>query len=198
MMKLVQHHSYFLSILIVFLSVNNAIATEKVVVVPLSSNKIGPSVKRTISVPANALMYSTLNEPTITPDAHGLRWQASISNAPSLTIKAPSDYAGGDVVFYIFFETTTSTAGKVDFFLRPTSLGSGDGIVDPGSINSTAPVDVSGKIAFGTVYQQSFLIPEDRLSGGWWTTSMQRHGAGETYTDDVIVRGIAFEYQAVQ
>ena len=129
----------------------------------------------------------------------GLLWEATHAGGASVTIKAPTDYAGGDVSFYIFFKTKTATAGKVDFFLRPTSNNSGDGTLDPGSLNnSDGPVDVSGKIGFGTVYQQSFVIPESRLSEAWWNTTIQREGTGATYPDDVVVRGIAFEYQAVQ
>lgn len=198
MRKPIQHHLYFLSVLIFFVSVSNAMAVDKVVVIPLSSSKMGPSVKRTISIPAHALMFTAADATVITADEVGLLWKADFRDATSLTIKAPNDYTGGNVDFYIFFKTTTATPGKVDFFLRPTSLNSGDGIVDPSSLNSTEPVDVSGVILFGTVYQQSFVIPEGRMTGDWWTTSIQRQGTGATYPDDVVVLGVAFEYQAVQ
>ncbi len=186
---------YILLLTILVFSLSNAMAADKVVVIPLNAKTAIPSIKRTVSISANALSHNTA---TITPESDGLLWKATYSGGASVTIKAPADYAGGDVNFYIFFKTKSATEGKVAFFLRPTSNSSGDGTVDPGSLNSDEPVDVSGKIGFGTVYQQSFVIPEDKISGDWWFTGIQREGQGATYPDDVLVRGVAFEYQAVQ
>lgn len=154
------------------------------------------ALTRTISIPAFALTFNAVGSP-VTADGAGLRWAFNFSGGANLTTKAPADYAGGDVVFYIFFQTTTATSGVVDFFIRPTSYNSGDSTLDPGSVSCTS-VEVAGASGFGTVYEQSCNIVASRLSEGWWTTSMQRQGSSATYVDDVIVRGVAFEYPAIQ
>jgi len=151
---------------------------------------------RTLSFPAAALSHIT-NDPAIegiiTNFSSGLLWQANFRKGASLTLRKPIDYAGGDVTFRIFFQTTTPTAGKVQFFIRPRSLNSGDGLFDVASISAT-PVNVVGSSGFGTMYEQPIVIPGSSLTKGWWYTVIQRQGSDETYKDNVIVFGVAFEY----
>lgn len=152
-------------------------------------------ITRTISISAAAMSFDS-GDPLVS-HGRGLLWSAVISGGTQLVVKTPADYAGGDVSFSIFFQTTTATAGVVNFFLRPHGYVSGEGQVGPGS-NLCTPVTVSGTSGFGNVYEQRCTIAENRLIGDWWHTTMQRGGTGATYEDDVIVWGVAFEYQAVQ
>jgi hypothetical protein len=150
---------------------------------------------RTMSFPASALSFDS-SDP-ITVDSSGLLWSFTYSGGATLTIRSPADYAGEDVTFHIFFQTTTSTAGVVNFFIRPTSFDSGEGQIDPGSVSGPS-VAVSGSSGFGTLYEQRFNISASRLRKDWWVTTIQREGTGATYSDDVIVFGVAYEYLAAQ
>jgi len=187
----------FLSIL--FFSVSIASAQNKVVVVPLFDDSVntGP-ITRVLSIPPGAM---SVNNPSavITKMGLGLQWKYNYTEGAHITIKAPDNYAGGDVKFSIFFATTTATDGIVTFFLRPTSFDPGGYLYDPGSFGG-ASVPVSGKTGFGNVYQQTFVIPASLMAKSWWDTGIQRVGQApsETYSDDVIVLGAAFEYQATK
>lgn len=178
-----------------FSAVKSAVDDNDTRITAVESTVNNLQLTRTISIPAFALAFGSSGP--ITADFKGLRWSFTFSGGTYLTIKAPADYAGGDVTFNIFFQTTTSTAGIVNFFIRPTSFDSGEGEVDPGSVSCT-PVSVSGTSGFGILYEQSCSISESRLTKDWWNTTMQRQGTGATYADDVIVLGVAFEYPAVQ
>ena len=160
----------------------------------VSCSAVTTTVTRVISLPANALAINPAST-IISLQPGGLRWRATFTDGATLAIKAPSDYAGGPVKFSILFQTTTAASGVVVFFLRPTSLNSGDGSFGEGSVVATG-VSVAGTLGFGTVYQQDATISENRLSKGWWQTVIQRGGAGETYSDDVVVWAVALEYQA--
>ncbi len=149
------------------------------------------ALTRIISIPAAALSFDASDPITVV--GNGLSWTFTFVGGTTLAVRSPTDYAGGDVVFRILFQTTTATAGVVNFFLRPTSYNSGEVAFDPGSVSCTA-VSVSGS-AF---YEQVCTIPLSRLTKDWWFTSMQREGAGATYSDAVVVLGVVFEYPAVQ
>jgi hypothetical protein len=158
----------------------------------VSPAEVNSYVNRTISIPAHALGKSP-SSTVITEEALGLRWQQDYSSPAFIVIRKPSNYSGGDVELSIFFETTTSTAGVVAFFIRARSANHGDGFFDAGSINSTG-IDVSGQAGFGTLYEQNFTIPESDLLNDWWIISIQRQGTGSTYSDDVIVASVALTY----
>jgi hypothetical protein len=150
-------------------------------------------IVRTISIPARAMAYSGLTP--ISTDGSGLLWSFTYSGGASLTIKAPADYAGGNVTFHIFFRPTTATAGIVNFFIRPVSYDSGESIFDPGSVNGDS-VTVSGSAL--NIYEQVFTISAARMTKDWWHTGIQRQGTDATYSDDVVVYGVAYEYTAIQ
>ncbi|HYW94386.1 MAG TPA: hypothetical protein VE870_02235 [Bacteroidales bacterium] len=145
-----------------------------------------------LSFPAFSLSKSA-SSTTFTEDARGLSWEATYAGGATLVIRKPENYNGGDVTFSLFFMTTTSTAGKVTFFIRPTSYNPGDGIFDPGSVPGTG-VDVSGTTGFGSVYQQDITIPANRLSKDWWLITIQRGGTGETYSDPVVLHSVSLAY----
>ena len=159
------------------------------VVLPGSSSSI-----RTISFPAKALNHSSSSS-IILNDGAGLKWTNSFSASALISIRRPADYSGGTVKFYIFFRTTSSTAGTVIFFIRPRSYNSTDGYGDAANL-STNEVNVSGTEGFGTLYEQSYNIPATRLTNDWWQIGIQRDSNSNTYTDDVIVHSVALEYTA--
>lgn len=152
-----------------------------------------PETNNILSVPAFALAFSP-GSSNISEDSNGLLWKQSYSGGTNFTLKKPADYSGGDVEFSLFFTTTTSTTGVVDFFIRPTSVNHGEGRVDPGSISSTGGVEVSGEIGFGTVYEQKITIPAQRLTKDWWRVTIQREGTSSTYSDDVVLISVALTY----
>jgi len=152
-----------------------------------------PETNNIISVPAFALAFSPSSS-NISEDPNGLLWKQSFSGGANFALKKPANYSGGDVEFSLFFTTTTSASGIVDFFIRPTSMNHGEGRVDPGSISSTGGVVVSGSLGFGTMYEQKITIPAERLSKDWWRVTIQREGSSSTYSDDVVLMSVAFTY----
>lgn len=146
----------------------------------------------TISIPAYAISIpKTLT--IIKLEDSGLRWQQNYEATARFNIKKPANYNGGDVEFTIFFKTTTATDGVVDFFIRPGSFNSSDGLTDNSSAFSGG-VKVSGTKGFGTLYEQKYIIPASKLDKDWWEIKIQRQGTLSTYTDDVILMSVALNY----
>jgi len=174
---------------------NRSINTNKIVDDAVTPEKIADLV-RTISVLANSL-HRDPNNSVITEDFQGLRWQASAASAATYTLSKPADYAGGDVTMRLFFQTTTDTAGTVQFFVRADSFSAGEGWFDITGILGPL-INVAGTLGFGTLYEEAMVIPAARLDGDWWTGRIQRNQGTPTYPDDVIVRAISFEYLAIQ
>ncbi len=130
----------------------------------------------------------------ISAEGGGLTWTNSFSRSASLCIRKPSNYNGGEVSFKIFYRTTSATKGTMQFFIRPRSFNSGDGLADAPSI--LAPLQsVIGQQSFGTLYEQEIKIPKDRLTKDWWFISIQRNSSHDSpYPDDVVVYGVALEF----
>ncbi len=194
-------HSYYIKIEV---DPNNgtdftSMGTSQLLSVPyaLYSASVSPTdvsnhVNRTLSFPAHSLSI----EPTqtiITENSLGLAWQQDFHHGAYLMIRKPSNYTGGDVEFSILFQTLTETAGVVDFFIRPRSVNHGEGYFDASSVNSTG-ISVSGKVGFGTMYEQIFTIPENSFTNDWWILTIQRQGSESTYPDGVIVTSVALTY----
>ncbi len=146
----------------------------------------------TISIPAYALAFDP-SSTTVTRGIDGLQCKQDLTSGGRFAIKKPSNYAGNDVELSIYFKTTTSTAGVVDFFIRPVSYNHGEGDSDGTSISSTG-VNVSGALGFGTLYEQKFTIPADRLEKNWWQIIIQNKGKASTYTGVVILKCVSLTY----
>ncbi|MEL7118067.1 MAG: hypothetical protein AAFO07_01460 [Bacteroidota bacterium] len=148
------------------------------------------------SLPAMGLSYSNASE-TISETSGGfagvLTWGNNFQGAAAMMLRKPPNYAGGDVTFKIFFQTSDETAGTVEFFIRPRSYNSGDGFADASSISEN-PVSVSGSEGFGTLYEQQLTIPESLFQNDWWYVTIQRNSTSNTYPNDVFVYGVALEY----
>ncbi len=144
---------------------------------------------RTISVPSSAFAYNP-SSTIITPFALGLMWTKNYENAATFAIKKPADYTGGNVIFNIFFESTTDNAGDVAFFIRPRSFDSGNLYEDVAAIQGTKVQISANRI----VYTQTIYIDSSRMTKDWWYISIQREGHGDTYPDSVVVIGAALEY----
>ncbi len=141
--------------------------------------------KRVISFPAASLSHDTT---TISAVSAGLLWKHTYSGGTNLHIKAPIDYAGGDVTFRITFSTTTDVSGEAGFFIRPNSYNSGE-VIGQASVSGVA-TPVNGK----WTYEQSLVIPASMLQKSWWRISMQNDSSNTTYEDDLIVHGVVLEY----
>jgi hypothetical protein len=151
-------------------------------------------ITRKISFPAQALNH----EPgTIIQDkGPGLLWQQNYASGAYLTLSRPVDWDGtSNVTMRLYFFTTTSTAGYVDFFIRPRAYNHGDTWGDTSSLSGT-PVYVSSIYA---IREQRFSIPASRFgSKNLWVITIQRQGSGSTYPDDVYLMSVELEYNAVR
>lgn len=153
---------------------------------------------RNLSLPATVLSF----EPTstiIAPTTLGLRWQSNFANSAFLSLPRPADWDGtSNVVMRLYFQTTTSNSGNVQWFIRPRAFAPGDTFVDTSSqlpdALTTVPVGSLLKI-----FDQTFTIPATRFGGKpLWMISLQRAATNETYTDDLILSAIELTYTAVQ
>ncbi|WP_178988194.1 hypothetical protein [Winogradskyella schleiferi] len=144
----------------------------------------------TISFHASSMGKSPTST-VITDSSTGLEWTNSFSSSSNIILKKPDNYNGEDVEFSIFFRTTSSSSGIVQFFIRPRSFNSGDGFTDSASVTSVG-INVSGTSGFGTFYEQSITIPASRFTDDWWFISIQRNT--ESYLDDVIVMSASLTY----
>jgi len=196
-------HSYYIKIEV---DPNNgtdftSLGTSQLLSVPyaLHSATVSPAdvnnyVSRTISFPARSLSRG-ITQTVVTEHSLGLLWQHDYRYEAFLMIRKPSNYQDGDVEFSILFQTTTSTAGVVDFFIRPRSVNHGDAYADASDISSSG-ISVSGEgdNGFGVMYEQKFTVPGSSLTNDWWIFSIQREGEASTYTDNVIVTSVALTY----
>lgn len=148
--------------------------------------------KHNISFPSFALARDPAIT-TITEVSDGLQWKSTYSGGAYINLMKPSDYKGGNVVLSIFFRTTTSTAGIVDFFIRAYSYNPGEGLIDPSTL-SGGSVSVYGTAGFGKVYEEKTTIPPDRLTKEIWRIGIQRGGSASTYHDDVVVFCVTLSY----
>ncbi len=172
-------------------------ATSQLLSVPYalhakSAEMISGKTEKSVSFPANTLAFRPGGS-IITPNRYGLQWQQDYSSGASLALKKPAEYTGGEVELSLFFMTSTDAEGVVKFFIRPNSFDSGDGLFDISSIKNDG-VKVSGREGFGTLYEQTIIIPAERLEKDWWRIGIQREGSGSTYTDDIMLISVALTY----
>lgn len=145
-----------------------------------------------LSFPAGALAGSMQVGSTVcTWDNNGgINWTQSYNGSARVVIKKPDNYSGGDVTLKIFFYAGSNATGVVDFFIRAGSFDDGD---NPSSgLSST---DTGNKNVSQGYHTEIETITEDKLQKEWWVISMQRKGTASTYTDPVVLKSIALEYQ---
>jgi hypothetical protein len=164
--------------------------------VPYALNLVPATTTRTISFPANALNYpNESSQSVIRQFGNGLRWRPSGSGGAFLELMKPADWDGtSDVTLSIYFITETATSGSVDFFIRPRSFNSGDSLYDVVGQTST-PVAVSSRYL---IKKQTFTIPAASLTKELWYITIQNHGPGSTYPDDVTVLSVGLTYNAIR
>lgn len=140
--------------------------------------------------PANALNFNK-NSTILTQAASGIRWQANYADSAFLILPRPTVWDGATAVtLHLYFLTTSSTNGLVDFFIRPRAFDVGDLFVDAVSLNGDG-VQASKN---AQVLEQVFTIPSATFGDReLWIISMQRQATGETYTDDVILVGASID-----
>jgi hypothetical protein len=171
----------------------DAVTTSKIANGNVTSDDI-QDITRKISFPAHALNHAP---GTIIQDgASGLLWQANYAQPAFVSIARPVDWDGtSDVTMRLYFFTTTSSPGYVDFFIRPRAYNHGDTWGDAGSLGGT-PVYVSSTYA---IREQRFTIPASRFgTKSLWVISIQRQGSASTYPDDVYLMSVELEYNAVR
>lgn len=150
------------------------------------------STKNVISIPAFSMIKSPSS--TIIKETNlGLQWTRSSEESAIVVVKKPNNYNGGDVTFSIFYRATVSTAGIVQFVIKPNSYNSADELSDVESITDNG-VKIVGKTGVGPLYEQKITIPADRLSGDWWYISIERNGSSSSYHASVIVLSVALTY----
>jgi hypothetical protein len=146
-----------------------------------------------IRLPAKSLNYDK-SSTIITQSASGLRWQASYLADAVWETPRPVDWDGAsDVELRLYFYPTTSTAGNVDFFIRPRGYNPGDGFADASSMNGTAVAVAQSS----QVRMETFTIPAAKFGTKvMWVISLQRDAIGETYPGDVILMAVELYYNA--
>jgi len=171
---------------------SNAINSDKIVNGSVSAADIA-DYTRTVAYPAYVLSRSSAN---IQPSFAGLRW-ANVSDGAFLIIPRPADWDGtSDVSFRLFFYPESSTAGNVQFFMRPRVYNVGDTFSDTsGVLSNVASVGLSGRFN-----ELQITIPAARFgSKAWWYLVIQRNASvSGAYPDDVTVMNVAMTYTAVQ
>lgn len=152
---------------------------------------------RTIKIgfPANALNHNTgglISQAYL----YGLRWVSNYTESAGLIIPRPTDWDGtSDVTMRLWFYPTTSTAGYVNWFIRPRSWSAGSSISDAASVSGTM-VNVNQA---NILREQLFTIPASTLNPGiLWFITVQRYGTGETYRDDLILMAVELSYNALR
>jgi hypothetical protein len=179
-----------------FTAIETAVNDNDARIAEVESTLSSMEIMRTISIPAWALSF-TESIPVISRESGGIKWSYTGTDYATAVVRSPADYAGGDVRFYIFFRRTTNSEGTVNFLLTPFSLSSGDTITMIDPVPST-DVYVSGSFGALDVFQQAITIPADRLTNDWWLVSLERENTVATYSEDVYILSIAFEYAAAQ
>jgi len=148
-----------------------------------------------ILLPANALSYArggTVITETHTGISAGLLWQASYVEGATWATPRPADWDGtSDVELRLYFYSTSSTAGNVQFFIRPRAYDPGDSYGDAASLSGSA-VPVSQNYQVG---MQTFSIPAAKFGAkALWMIGLQRGGSLETYPDDILLLALELRY----
>ena len=154
-----------------------------------------PGTPGVLKFPANALNYDGAST-IITQVVTGLRWQSNFASGAYVMVPRPADWDGtSNVELRLYFQTTSSASGNVDFFIRPRAFNPGDTFSDASSLSGTA-VPVSSNLL---IQSQSFSIPASRFGAKeLWVITVQREDSGETYTDDVILHSVELRYTAIR
>jgi hypothetical protein len=153
------------------------------------------SYTRVLYFPASSLADDPAN--SIWPIFDGLQWQNVGTSAANLIISRPADWDGeSDVNVRLFFYPTTSTAGNVQFFIRPRVYDPGDTFLDTTGVNSTIV-----SVAQANQYNEMLVsIPASRFgTKAWWYLGFQRNTAvASPYLDDVVLMTVSLSYSAMR
>ena len=149
-----------------------------------------PALKN-VSMPANALNYLPDGTNLIqAPD--GIDWSWNSSIGAYITLPKPADWDGATPVsLRLFFFSTTSTAGTVNFFIRPRSFDPGEQWHDVVGI-SAASASTSSSLQINTVTIP--IPPESFGSKALWDITLQRSTTGTTYPDPVALMAFELSY----
>jgi hypothetical protein len=147
---------------------------------------------RNISFPALALNEQSASA-VIEHLGGGLNWENSGTEGAELFIRRPSDWTGeGEVVLRLMFQRTNTTAGNVQFFVRPRDYDDGDPFLDTGGLVSDIQSEANTEF-----YEVTMTIPAAALPKDWWDLVIQRNAAvAIAYPDPVTVLSADVEYQA--
>jgi len=150
------------------------------------------TTERSIHITARALGVF-LGE--IVPNAYGLRWPDDGIDAAFAFLDRPADYDGGDVKVRLIFQTHGTGDGTVDFFLRWTSVKSGDDWSGRTEIQG-APADTTGSPSY-SLHVQEIPVPAGLVGNPIWACSIHRSGPErDTSTDDVSLVSVDVVYGA--
>ncbi len=69
---------------------------------------------------------------------------------------------------------------------------------EPGRSSITINATPAPTAGVDVVAKQTFTIPADRLGGELWVVTIQRQGAGASYSGDVILYSVALTYEVVR
>ena len=176
---------------------SKSVTSEKIVDGTITADDIQNRLKN-IVFPANALNFNK-SSTILTQASYGIYWNSDFNGSAYLTMAKPVDwFEKSDVTLKLYFMVAPSPGGEVVFFIRPRAFNSGDTYSDASSIlpDSNITIPDYGSTA---IYSQSFTIPASRFgTKSLWLTTIQRKGAGETYTNELTLLAVEVIYTAVQ
>jgi len=144
------------------------------------------TVRRRVDIPANAM--------AIFGDADTFSGGVRIpTSGGSLTVSVPRpvDYAGGDVDFILSFQSLFGDSALFGSFTRARSFNSGEPYSDITGIRFDDVMIEDDQV----VYITSAEIPESRMTGEVWYTTIQR-AQDDQYNGSVVIYSLSMEYDA--
>lgn len=148
--------------------------------------------RRKVTLSARGLAYDPASV-HVHAEALGLVFEATYQASAWVSLTAPEDYAGGDVVLSLTYLTTGAERGVIQFFARPRSFTSGDRWVDGN------PATLTGVTATGlanTFYTDTVTLPGSTLTEPIWYITLQRGGGSETFPGEVTLLAAELIYDA--
>lgn len=159
----------------------------------VANSVAGSSRTRFLYIPALALIPGG----GTTVNSFGLSFPQGFTNSANGMVAVPDDWDRvSNFIVDIYFTPETATAGVVSFFIRPAGRTIGESMFDPGSVSAqgvSVPASSASKL-----FVQSFTVT-GRVSANdeiFHLFGIQRGGTGETFADNVTLRGVRIRYTA--
>jgi len=149
------------------------------------------AARRSVHFPARSLAYGA-TDTGVTPDGLGLIVSSS-ANSLRVLLRRPADYAGGDASVTIVFAPLISISGVVDFEVQHSGNDCNGTRFQHVTLNAAGVVVSDNE----RLHCQTFTVAAAALDYDVWSAVFQRAGSDSTYTDDLRVLSVDWEYSAL-